>query len=108
MRFYAAALPPPPTSSGVSLVVVAIVGHFGLSLVQAGLTALRVERQLAGGAAVLGAAFGLILSRLSLHGVTRVFPWSNQAQDRMAVVAHVAFGVLAAGDCRRGPGWRLA
>lgn len=92
---------PPPASFDVAVMAVATVVHFTLSLVYAGLVALLVERQPSGRVVVLGAAFGLVLYVVNMHGFTRIFPWFVQARDWITVVAHLAFGVIAAVAYRR-------
>ncbi|MGZ8255438.1 MAG: sodium:proline symporter [Burkholderiaceae bacterium] len=99
---------PPPASFDITVMAVASVVHFALSLVYAGLVALLVERQPSGRVVVLGAAFGLVLYLVNMHGFTWIFPWFAQSRDLIAVVAHLAFGVFAAVAYRRAAHWRLA
>lgn len=99
---------PPPASFDLAVMAVATAVHFALSLVYAGMVALLVQRQPAGRAVMLGAAFGLVLYLVNLHGFTRVFPWFAPARGWIAVVAHLAFGAVAAAAYRWAVRRRLA
>jgi hypothetical protein len=87
---------PPPASFDPGVMAVATLVHFALSLVYTAFVARLVERRTPGTAAAIGAAFGLVLYAVNLHGFTLVFPWFAQARDWIAMAAHVAFGVAAA------------
>lgn len=81
-----------PTIMGVATLV-----HAALSLVYAAALA-RMVRNLSPGAALLaGGAFGCVLYGINLHVFTAVFPWFAAVRGAITLVAHVAFGVVAAG-----------
>jgi hypothetical protein len=91
---------PPPASFDWTVMSVAALLHFALSLLY-GLTlswlvsGLRMPSALAA-----GAAFGLCLYAVNLHGFTRVFPWFESSRGWITVAAHLAFGMSAAGAYR--------
>ncbi|HET9025289.1 MAG TPA: sodium:proline symporter [Burkholderiaceae bacterium] len=87
---------PPPASFDPVVMGVATVVHFALSFVYAALIAWLVGQRSPGRAVALGAASGLALYLVNMHGFTLVFPWFAQARDWITLAAHVAFGVVAA------------
>ena len=87
---------PPPASFDFGVMAAATAVHFALSLVYVALLAPVVDGRSAAWATAVGAAFGLALYGVNLHGFTILFPWFAQARDWIAVAAHVAFGVVAA------------
>ena len=99
---------PPPASFDVTVMAVATAVHFALSLVYSALVALLVERQAEGRGILLGALFGLALYLVNMHAFTWIFPWFVQARDWITVVAHLAFGVIAAVAYRQGIRRQLA
>lgn len=99
---------PPPSTFDVTVMAVATVVHFALSLLYAVLVALLVERRPARRVVIVGAAFGLVLYVVNMHVFTWIFPWFAQARDWITVVAHLAFGIVAAVAYRRAVQGRLA
>lgn len=87
---------PPPASFDLGVMTVATVVHFVLSFVYTALVGVLVERRSRRRATVTGAAFGLALYLVNMHGFTLIFPWFAQARDWITVVAHLAFGIIAA------------
>jgi hypothetical protein len=81
-----------PTIMGVATLV-----HAVLSLAYAAVLA-RMVRNLSPGAALLaGGAFGLVLYGVNLHAFTAIFPWFVSVRGAITLVAHLVFGVTAAG-----------
>lgn len=87
---------PPPASFDATVMAVATVVHFALSLAYAALVAWLVDRRSPAQAAALGAAFGVVLYMVNMHGATWLFPWFAAARDWITVAAHFVFGVVAA------------
>ena len=87
---------PPPASFDPVVMGVATVVHFALSFVYTVLIAWLVGHRAAGRAVMLGAASGVALYVVNMHGFTLVFPWFAQTRDWITLAAHVAFGVVAA------------
>lgn len=76
---------------------VATLVHAVLSLAYATVL-VKLVRTLSPGTALLaGGVFGLVLYGVNLHAFTAIFPWFVQARGAITLVAHVVFGVTAAG-----------
>jgi len=76
---------------------VATLVHAALSLAYAAVLA-KLVRNLSPGAALLaGGVFGLVLYGVNLHAFTAIFPWFVPVRGAITLVAHLAFGVTAAG-----------
>lgn len=76
---------------------VATLMHAALSLVYAAVLA-KLIRNLSRAAALLaGGAFGLFLYGVNLHAFTAIFPWFVPVRGAITLVAHLVFGVSAAG-----------
>ena len=76
---------------------VATLVHAALSLAYAAVLA-KLVRNLSPGAALLaGGLFGLVLYGVNLHAFTAIFPWFVPVRGAITLVAHLAFGVTAAG-----------
>ncbi|WP_175838503.1 sodium:proline symporter [Burkholderia anthina] len=81
-----------PTIMGVATLV-----HAALSLAYTAVLA-KLVRNLSRGAALLaGGVFGLVLYGVNLHAFTAIFPWFAPVRGAITLVAHVVFGVTAAG-----------
>ncbi|RQR27653.1 sodium:proline symporter [Burkholderia sp. Bp9143] len=81
-----------PTIMGVATLV-----HAALSLAYAAVLA-KLVRNLSPGAALLaGGVFGLVLYGVNLHAFTAIFPWFVPVRGAITLVAHLVFGVSAAG-----------
>jgi hypothetical protein len=92
-------LPPPATFDG-SVMLVATLVHFALSIAYGlGLSAmlsrpvtpLGLPRRL-----LVGAVFGLVLYAVNMHGFTLVFPWFSIARDWITAATHAVFGMVVA------------
>ncbi|KVG35526.1 hypothetical protein [Burkholderia diffusa] len=86
-----------PSGLDPAIMGVATVVHAALSLAYTAVLA-KLVRDLSPGAALLaGGAFGLVLYGINLHAFTAIFPWFVAARGVITLVAHVGFGVVAAG-----------
>lgn len=90
---------PPPATFDITIVMVAMMVHFALSLVLAfalafALTMVRVGF---GFALLIGAAFGLAVYAVNFYGFTALFPWFAMARNMIGIVGHLVFGVVLAG-----------
>jgi uncharacterized membrane protein YagU involved in acid resistance len=88
-------LPPPATFEPVSFIVAMLV-HFGLSVVLAIVFAL-----IAGSAGwsvaqatFAGLIFGLIVYAVNFYGMTAFFPWFAMARNLISILAHAIFGLV--------------
>lgn len=74
--------------------------HFTLSFIYAAI-ALPFARPLAMAHALLaGAAFGLAIYAVNLHGFTLLFPWFAVARGWATLIAHGVFGATLGWACR--------
>ena len=87
---------PPPATFGFSVMLIATVIHFALSIVYSAVLAVIVSRSGTGMTVFIGAGFGAALYVVNLHGFTALFPWFAEVRDWITFVAHLVFGVSAA------------
>jgi hypothetical protein len=90
-----AVLPPPPTFDG-SVMLIATLIHFALSIVYGLALSIFVSRVPMRPALLLGAAFGLCLYAINMYGFTWIFPWFEATRDGVTAATHVIFGLVAA------------
>ena len=90
-------LPPPPPVD-LTVVMVAMVIHFVLSVVFAAALAWGLGRVSHGRALAVGAVFGLGLYAVNVYLLPSpgVFPWFAMARNGVSIGVHLAFGVLTA------------
>jgi uncharacterized membrane protein YagU involved in acid resistance len=87
---------PPPTSFDWRVMLVATLVHFTLSMLYGLILSCLMSRLATALAAIVGAAFGLILYAVNMYGFTVVFPWFEAARDWITLASHLVFGVVAA------------
>lgn len=87
---------PPATGGLLAVLAVATAVHFALSYAYAAAVGVLAARLSHRAALAAGAAFGLALYVVNMHGFTAVWPWFAQARDWITVAAHLAFGLIAA------------
>jgi hypothetical protein len=87
---------PPPATFEWSVMVMASVVHFALSICYGLVLAPVLSRLHERYALAAGALFGLLLYVVNMYGFTGMFPWFEATRDGITVAAHVAFGVSAA------------
>jgi hypothetical protein len=92
-------LPPPATFDAVIMLISALI-HFALSIVYGLALAWVLARTAAGASLLIGALFGLALYAVNLYGFTTLFPWFAQVRDWITIIAHLVFGITAAGIYR--------
>jgi hypothetical protein len=88
-------LPPPATFDG-SLMLIATLVHFALSIAYGLALSLFIARMSMAPALLAGAAFGACLYAINMYGFTLIFPWFAVARDWITAATHVVFGVIAA------------
>lgn len=91
---------PPPATFDWSVMAVATLIHFVLSIIYSMVLAGFVSRRSLPSALLMGAAFGLALFGINMYGFTMVFPWFAAARDWITLVTHVLFGISAAAAYR--------
>jgi len=86
---------PPPAAFDWTVMAVATLIHFALSIIYTAVLAGFVSRRGMPSALVVGAVYGLALFGINMYGFTLVFPWFAAARDWITLAAHVLFGVSA-------------
>ena len=86
----------PPATFDATIMAVATVVHFALSIAYALALAALLGGSPGRHAAIAGAVFGAALYAINLHAFTVVFPWFVVARGTITLAAHVAFGTSAA------------
>lgn len=86
----------PQDELDVAVVATGLVLHFALALGFGTVATLLVRPVPDGAVAWVGAAFGLALYALDLHGMTTYFPWFAPLRTFDTVAAHMLFGIVAA------------
>jgi len=85
---------PPPATFDAGIMMVAMLIHFGLSVILAFLFAFIARGRTVGMATMLGAVFGLVVYFVSFYGMTAVFPWFAMARGWIAIFAHLMYGAV--------------
>ena len=87
---------PPPATFGWSVMLIATLVHFALSIAYALALSVFISRLSTPLSLLAGAVFGLSLCAINMYGFTVVFPWFAAARDWITATAHVVFGMVAA------------
>jgi len=85
---------PPPATFDAGIMMVAMLIHFGLSLILAFLLAFIARGRSVGMSMAIGAAFGLVVYLVNFYGMTAVFPWFAMARGWVGIFAHVMYGAV--------------
>ncbi len=88
---------PPPATFDLGIVSVAMLVHFGLSLVYGALFALLARHLDRTKALIVGAVLGLVLYVVNFYPIAAaMFPWFAMARNGISIAAHLIFGVALA------------
>jgi hypothetical protein len=87
---------PPPATFDWSIMLVATLVHFALSIAYGLTLSVIISRLSTSLSFLVGATFGLFLYAINMYGFTFVFPWFAAARDWITAATHVVFGVVAA------------
>lgn len=87
---------PPPATFDLTILMVAMAVHFALSVVLGVVWALAFGRLSMTTALIVGVVVGLAIYALNFYVMTGVFPWFAMARGWVAIVSHVAFGLVLA------------
>jgi hypothetical protein len=87
---------PPPATFDWSIMLVATLVHFSLSIAYGLALSVIISRLSTSLSLLAGAAFGLFLYAINMYGFTFVFPWFAAARDWITATTHVVFGMVAA------------
>ena len=85
---------PPPATFDAGIMMVAMLIHFGLSVILAFLFAFIARGRTVGMATMIGAAFGLVVYMINFYGMTAVFPWFAMARGWIGIFAHIVYGAV--------------
>ena len=86
---------PPPATFDFTIVMVAMMVHFALSIALGLLAALLFRRLGMGGAAIAGVVLGLALYYVSFYPIAdAMFPWFAKARGGVALFSHALFGLV--------------
>lgn len=102
-------LPAPgsPPTFDLTVLIVAMLIHFALSVVLGLIWAALFGRMAGTLALIVGAVFGLAVYGLHFYGLTAVFPWFAMARGWVAIVSHAAFGLVLAATYAKLRGGRV-
>lgn len=87
---------PPPGTFDFTIVMVAMVVHFALSIIYGLTVGLVIHGIQRGMALLIGAGFGLALYLVNFYVFTAVFPWFATARNWVSIFAHIVFGLVTA------------
>ncbi len=85
---------PPPATFDITIMIVAMLIHFALSIILALVFGLIAKGRSVGPAVVIGAIFGLVVYLVAFYGMTAVFPWFAQARGWISLVSHIVYGAV--------------
>ena len=85
---------PPPATFDAGIMMVAMLIHFGLSVILAFVFAFIARGRTVGMSTLLGAAFGLAVYLINFYGMTAVFPWFAMGRGWIGMVSHIAYGAV--------------
>lgn len=92
---------PPPLTPRWDILLVATLIHFALSVAYAVLASYWCSRLKSLPTLLAGALYGLAIYGVNLYGLTVLFPWFSVTRDWVTLAAHLVFGVVLLGGCRR-------
>jgi hypothetical protein len=87
---------PPPATFDWSIMLVATLVHFSLSIAYGLTLSVIISRLSASLSLLAGAAFGLFLYAINMYGFTFLYPWFAAARDGITATTHVVFGLVVA------------
>jgi hypothetical protein len=87
---------PPPASFDWTVMAVATLIHFALSVVYSAVLASFIARCSLWCAVLVGIVYGLALFAINMYGFTLLFPWFSEARDWITMLTHAVFGASAA------------
>jgi hypothetical protein len=85
---------PPPATFDWSIMLVATLVHFSLSIVYGLTLSVFISRLSTPLSLLAGAVFGLFLYALNMYGFTFLYPWFAAARNWITATTHVVFGLV--------------
>lgn len=89
-------MPGQPVTFSFSVLMVAVMLHFILSIVFAVILGFICKKMSMGASIMVGAIFGLVLYFVNFYGFTALFPWFAMARNWISIFSHIMFGAIAA------------
>lgn len=87
---------PPPATFDITILMVAMMIHFVMSIGLAAIFAIIVRGWGRPMTLVAGAVFGLVIYGVNFYGFTAIFPWFAMARNIVTIASHVIFGLALA------------
>lgn len=88
---------PPPATLDWQLMFIATCIHFVLSIIYAITLSWFIRDFDVKASVVAGGLYGLGIFTMNMYGFVIIFPWFVETRDWITIVAHIVFGVSAAG-----------
>lgn len=88
---------PPPATFDLQALLMATMIHVVLSILYAIALSILMDRLCLKSSLIAGGLYGLIIFWVNMYGVVIFYPWFMETRDWITVIAHIAFGVSAAG-----------
>ena len=85
---------PPPATFDWSIMLVATLVHFSLSIAYGLTLSVFISRLSTLLSLLAGAVFGLFLYAVNMYGFTFLYPWFAVARDWITATTHVVFGLV--------------
>lgn len=85
-----------PATFDFAVLLAALVLHFILSIIYAGIVGALCRVRNMAAALSIGAACGLAIYLINFYGFTVIFPWFAMARNWISIFAHLVFGIAAA------------
>jgi hypothetical protein len=90
----------PPATFHLGIFVVAMLVHYGLSILYALVGAALLFRFWLFPATILGGLLGLLLYGINFYGFTALFPWFAEGRSWVAMLVHIVFGMIHGCGCK--------
>lgn len=88
---------PPPATFDLQALIIATLIHTLLSILYAIILPMLIDRLGLKTSLIAGGIYGLIIFWVNMYGVVIIYPWFVETRDWITVIAHIVFGVSAAG-----------
>jgi hypothetical protein len=96
---------PPPATFDWSIMLVATLVHFSLSIVYGLTLSVFISRLSTSLSLLAGAAFGLFVYAINMYALTFLYPWFAAARDWITATTHVVFGLVIVAIYKTWPRW---
>lgn len=93
---YGITTPGVPVIYSLGVLTIALILHFTLAIAFSLVISALCRGRSMGAALGIGAACGLVVYLINFYGFTTLFPWFEMGRNLVSIIAHLAFGVVAA------------